>query len=151
MPSSDDVSGITGTWAFEVQEMDGLSQAFEGVEIPARTESLRYSFTSGEPNAGAGDWSAAGVQLVLAPSDTEATALVEVLTTGEGWRTQSAAAWDSRVRPMAGDGFTGERAIATSGRLLVDVVFIGSADVSRNEETQRLLELVLERADGPLG
>lgn len=104
MPSSDDVSGITGTRAFEVREMDGLSRAFEGVEIPARTESLRYSFTSGEPNAAAGDWSAAGVQLVLAPSHTEATALVEVLTTGEGWRTQSAAATAASSGPRSRSG-----------------------------------------------
>lgn len=78
--------------------------SFEGVEIPARTESLRYSFTSGDPNAAAGDWSAAGVQLVLAPSDTEATALVEVLTTGEGWRTQSAAATAASSGPRSRSG-----------------------------------------------
>jgi len=147
VPSSADVGAGLGVAEVEVRESDGLTQAFEGLDLPEGIRSYGQAYTSGDPNLNQ-DWSAAGLSLVLAPSESEAEQLFEELTVANGWeQTDVEGADAARTRHFGPtDGFTGDRLVAVAGTLLVSVDAIGGADVSREEAARSLVEGVLERA-----
>ena len=147
VPSSEDVAEALGVAEVDTRESDGLTQAFEGLDLPEGLESYGYAYTSGDPNSD-DDWSAAGLSLVLASSQSEAERLLGELTAAPGWeQTDVEGSETARVQHFGlTDGFTGDRIVAVSGTLLISIDAIGATDRSRADAARSLLEAVLERA-----
>jgi len=152
LPAADEVSAAIDVASLGVGENEALTQAFEGIDLPAGLEWYAYSYSAGDSNADA-DWSAVGVLLVLVPTESDGVRLLDDLTVDDptadrGWsEAEIGGAAAARVQQIGpNDGFTGDVLIARSGTLLIDLFIIGSADVAQAGAARRLVEGVLERA-----
>ncbi|MDA1061351.1 MAG: hypothetical protein O2895_00295 [Chloroflexi bacterium] len=152
LPAADEVSAAIGVASLEAGENEALTQAFEGIDLPAGLEWYAYSYSAGDSNADA-DWSAVGVLLVLVPTESDAVRLLDDLTVGDptadrGWsEAEIGGAAAARVQQIGpNDSFTGDVLVARSGTLLIDLFIIGAADVARAGAAQSLVEGVVKRA-----
>ena len=147
VPAADTVSTALDVASVDSRANEAVSQALEGVELPAGLEWYGHGFVTGAPNSGS-DWSAVSVLLILASSASDAERLLDDLTSAGSWPDadidDTSAARTQHFGPI--DGFTGDRVIARSGSFLIDLTAFGSADVTRAATAQELVTGILERA-----